>query len=69
MNLLKNRLHRLIDKMSEKELETAWEYLENLYYDNLMLKAIEKAKKNQRPGDALTREEAEQVLYFYQDNT
>lgn len=69
MTLLKNRLHRLIDKMSEKELETAWEYLENLYYDNLMLKAIEKAKKKQRPGDALTREEAEQVLYFYQDNT
>ncbi len=69
MTLFKNRLHRLIDKMSEKELETAWEYLENFHYDNLMLKAIEKAKKNQRPGDALTREEAEQVLYFYQENT
>jgi hypothetical protein len=54
--------------MSEKELETAWEYLENFHCDNLMLKAIEKAKKTQRPGDALTREEAEQILYFYYDN-
>ena len=68
MNLLRNRLHRLIDRMSEKELETAWDYLENFHCDNLMLKAIEKAKKNQRPGDALTREEAEQILYFYYDN-
>ncbi len=68
MNLIRNKLHRLIDRMSEKELETAWEYLENFHCDNLMLKAIEKAKKTQRPGDALTREEAEQILYFYYDN-
>lgn len=68
MNLLRNRLHRLIDRMPEQELEIAWEYLDNFHCDNLMLKAIEKAKKNQRPGDTLTREEAEEILYFYYEN-
>lgn len=69
MSWLKNKLHRLIDRMSEPEIKTAWEYLENFYYDNLMLEAIEKAKRSQQPGDTLTRDEAIQILHFDYEDT
>lgn len=61
---LRKKLHRLIEGISDEDLKTVWEFLTPLYEDAFMLKAIDDAHQKLRPGDALTREEALQVLYF-----
>ncbi|OLP19014.1 hypothetical protein BST81_07255 [Leptolyngbya sp. 'hensonii'] len=58
MNPLRSRVHRLVDRLSEEDLENIWMALKGLYYDSYMLKAIQDAKATLTPGDSLTREEA-----------
>lgn len=58
MNPLRSRIHRLIDRLSDEELEEIWPILEALYYDFYMLRAVHEAKQILQPGDTLTREEA-----------
>ena len=63
MNLLKNRVNRLIDHLDDRELESVWTILEKSYYDFYVLRAIEDAKEALQPGDSLTREEAIRFLH------
>lgn len=58
MNPLRSRIHRLIDRLSDEELEEIWPRLEALYYDFYMLRAVQESKQILQPGDTLTREEA-----------
>lgn len=62
MNLLKNRVNRLIDHLDDRELESVWTILEKSYYDFYVLRAIQDAKEALQPGDSLTREEAMRFL-------
>ncbi len=64
----KIKLYSLIEKMSDVELQKAWEYLQILHYDSSMLAAIENSKERQKPGDTFTKEEALQILYFAQQD-
>lgn len=58
MNPLRSRVHRLIDQLSDEEVESLWPVLEALYYDFYMIRAIEESKQTLQPGDTLTHEEA-----------
>ncbi len=58
MTTSRKKLHDLIDRLSEQELETALELMTTLYYDLFMLKAIQYAQQTLKPGDSLTTEEA-----------
>jgi hypothetical protein len=62
MKLSKERIHRLIDQLSEQDLPEIWTVLTNLYYDLYLLDAIQHAKRSLQPGDTLTREEAMRFL-------
>ncbi len=62
IGLLKIKMYSLIEKMSDVELEKAWEYLQTLHYDSFIMTAIEKSKKSHKPGDIFTKEEALQIL-------
>lgn len=66
MNLFRSRAHRLIDRLSDEELESVWLELETLFYDLYVMKAIQASKKTHNPGDTLTREEAVQLLPLIQ---
>lgn len=61
---LRKKVQRLLEGISDEDLKVAWEFLKPLYEDAFMLKAIHNAHKKLRPGDALTKEEALQLLYF-----
>ncbi|NET45224.1 MAG: hypothetical protein F6K15_26540 [Okeania sp. SIO2B3] len=69
MNFLKSKMYSLIGRMSDVDLERGWEYLQTLYYDSFMLKAIQKSKITHKPGDILTKEEAIQILYFDREDS
>ncbi len=62
MNLFRNRLHFLIDQLSDEELADMWVVLSDVYSDLYMLRAIQAAKRTLQPGDTFTREEAMQFL-------
>ena len=66
---LKIKMYSLIEKMSELELEKAWEYLQTVHYDNSMLRAIQQSKTSHKPGDIFTKEEALQILLFDQEDS
>lgn len=59
---IKSRIHRLLDSLSEEELQIIWPMLEELYYDFYLLRAIQQAKQEVKPGDSFTREEAVRFL-------
>lgn len=65
MSSIRDRLHQLIDQLPEPELEKARGTLQTLYWDSVMVKAIEESKKTLTPGDILTLEEAIQALLSY----
>jgi hypothetical protein len=65
MNLLKIRMHHLIEQLADEELYTAWNILQALHYDTYMLKAIEEFKELQQPWDMLTLDEATKQLMFF----
>ncbi len=62
MNLLRNRLHTLIDQLSDEELAEMKAPLKELYCDLYMLRAAHVSKRTLNPGDTFTREEALQFL-------
>ncbi|WP_421658017.1 hypothetical protein [Leptothermofonsia sp. ETS-13] len=62
MELFRNRLHLLIDQLSDEELADMWEVLAELCYDLYMQRAIQASKRLLNPGDTFTREEALQFL-------
>jgi hypothetical protein len=64
INPLRKKLHYLVDQISEEDLRKAWKFLQTLIYDTYMLKAIQEAKENLRPGDSLTYDEALQMVDF-----
>ncbi|BAY33955.1 hypothetical protein NIES2107_58600 [Nostoc carneum NIES-2107] len=65
MNLLRMRIHHLIEQLADEDLPSTWTAIYNLHCDCYMLKAIEQAKRSQQPWDILTQEEAiRQLMYF-----
>ncbi|MDJ0515410.1 MAG: hypothetical protein QNJ74_03815 [Trichodesmium sp. MO_231.B1] len=69
IGLLKIKMYSLIEKMSDIELEKAWEYLQTLHYDSFIMIAIQKSKTSHKPGDIFTKEEALQILAFDKEDT
>ena len=64
MNLLRIRMHHLIEQLAEEELYSVWTIIQNSHYDAYMLRAIEEFKEFQQPWDMLTLEEATKQLMF-----
>ncbi|MCX7597218.1 MAG: hypothetical protein N2235_26415 [Fischerella sp.] len=64
MNLLRIRIHHLIELLSDEELESVWNIVYALHCDFYMLKSIQEVKRSQQPWDTLTHEEAIQLLTF-----
>lgn len=62
MSLIRNRVHRLVDLMSDEELTHLWTVLEHRYCDLYILRAVQDAKQSLKPGDTFTREEALRFL-------
>ncbi|NJK39644.1 MAG: hypothetical protein HC825_02175 [Oscillatoriales cyanobacterium RM1_1_9] len=63
MTPLNARLHQLVDRLQDQDLELAWELLVTFYYDVSMLRAIQAAQAKPQPGDSFTYEETIQTLY------
>ncbi|MEA5619717.1 hypothetical protein VB711_17990 [Cronbergia sp. UHCC 0137] len=64
MNLLRIRMHHLIEQLSDEELYSVWDVAEALHFDFYMLKAMEEGKRSQQPWDILTHDEAIKLLMF-----
>ncbi|BCL37174.1 MULTISPECIES: hypothetical protein [Nostocaceae] len=64
MNLLRIRIHHLIEQLSDEELESVWHDIHALHCDFYMLDAIQQVKRSQQPWDILTQEEAIRMLMF-----
>ncbi|MBF2065437.1 MAG: hypothetical protein IGS39_13595 [Calothrix sp. C42_A2020_038] len=62
MELLRIKLHRLIEELQEEELEQAWDLIYGLHCDFEMLEAIQQVKRLQQPWDTLTHDEAVRYL-------
>ncbi|AFY31285.1 hypothetical protein [Calothrix sp. PCC 7507] len=65
MNLLRMRIHHLIEQLADEDLQSTWDIVYTLYCDFYMLKAIEQVKRSQQPWDILTHEEAVRLLMFF----
>lgn len=55
-------MHRIVDRLSDEELEELWAIAKEFYYDSYMLRAIREAQQTFKPGDAYKRDEALQLL-------
>lgn len=64
MNLLRIRMHHLIEQISDEDLQNVWELLHAFHFDSYMLKAMEEVKLSQHPWDILTHDEALRLLMF-----
>jgi hypothetical protein len=64
MNLLRIRMHHLIEQLADEDLYTVWQTVQGLYFDSYMLRAIEEVKRSQQPWDMLTHDEALKQLMF-----
>ncbi|HLO87273.1 MAG TPA: hypothetical protein VK203_20005 [Nostocaceae cyanobacterium] len=64
MNLLRIRMHHLIEQLADEDLPAVWNLVQALHSDFYMLKAIEQVKRSQHPWDILTHEEAIRLLTF-----
>lgn len=62
MENLRNKIHRLIEQLSEDELEKTFQTVHNLRCDFQMVKAIQEVKDFQQPWDFLNDEEAMKYL-------
>lgn len=65
MNLLRIRIHHLIEQLADDDLQSIWNVTVALYCDFYMLKAIESVKLKQQPWDTLTHDEAMRLLMFF----
>jgi hypothetical protein len=64
MNLLRMRIHHLIEDLADEDLQGVWELFYTLHCDLYMMKAIQEVKRSQQPWDSLTHEEALRLLMF-----
>ncbi|GAB1538575.1 hypothetical protein NUACC21_12370 [Scytonema sp. NUACC21] len=64
MNLLRIRIHHLIEQLADEDLESFWNTVHSMHCDFYMLKAIQEVKRSQQPWDTLTQEEAMRLLIF-----
>ncbi len=62
MENLRNKIHRLIEQLSENELKTTWEKVYSLHCDFEVKKAIEQNKDSHQPWDFLTYDQAIRYL-------
>ncbi|BAY84940.1 hypothetical protein NIES267_44380 [Calothrix parasitica NIES-267] len=62
MENLRDKIHRLIEQLSEDELEKTWETVHTLRCDFQMIKAMQEVKDSQQPWDFLNDEEAIKYL-------
>ncbi len=62
MENLRKKIHRLIEQLSEDELEKTWETVHTLSCDFQMIKAMQEVKDSQQPWDFLNDEEAMKYL-------
>ena len=69
ISFIKIKMYSLIEKMSDVEVEKAWEYLQILHSDSFIMTAIQKSKRSHRPGDIFTKEEALQILLFEKEDS
>ncbi|BAZ14059.1 hypothetical protein NIES4071_58990 [Calothrix sp. NIES-4071] len=58
MSVLRPQLHKLIEQMTDDELQVVWSVVYALHCDYKVLKAIQSVKQLQQPWDTLTHEEA-----------
>ncbi|WP_414529981.1 hypothetical protein [Nodularia chucula] len=65
MNLLRIRIHHLIEQLGDEELESVWDAIHALHCDSYMWKSIQEANQLQQPWDILTHEEAKRMLVFF----
>ncbi|WP_341524869.1 hypothetical protein WKK05_19825 [Nostoc sp. UHCC 0302] len=65
MNLLRLRMHHLIEQLADEDLQSIWDILEALHCDFYMLRAIQQVKQSQQPWDVLTYDEAVRLLMFF----
>ncbi|MBD2293744.1 hypothetical protein H6G06_09630 [Anabaena sphaerica FACHB-251] len=64
MNLMRIRMHHLIEQIPDEDLQSVWEVVQALHFDCYMLKAMGKVKRSQHPWDILTHDEAIRLLMF-----
>ncbi len=64
MNLLRIRIHLLIEQLTDDELEKVWSVVYALHCDCYVMKSIQEGKRLQQPWDTLTHEDALQLLIF-----
>lgn len=64
MNLLRMRIHLLIENLADEDLESFWRVVYALHCDLYMMKAIQEVKRSHQPWDTLTHEEAVRLLTF-----
>jgi hypothetical protein len=62
MQALRDRAHNLINALTDDELDVMWGLMQTQFYDLYMLKAVQSAKENFKPGDVFSREEALALL-------
>ncbi|ADI64628.1 hypothetical protein [Trichormus azollae] len=60
MNLLRIRIHHLIEQIADEDLQSFWEIVQALHFDSYM----EQVKRSQHPWDILTHNEAVRLLMF-----
>ncbi len=65
MNLMRIRMHHLIEQLADEDLYNVWNIIQGLHYDFYMLRSIEELKELQQPWDMLTLEEATKQLMFF----
>ncbi len=58
MQSVRDRAHHLINLMIDEDLDVLWASMQTQFYDLHLLRAVQVAKENFKPGDILTREEA-----------
>jgi hypothetical protein len=64
MNLLRIRMHHLIEHLADEDLQGVWNVILALHFDRYMVRAIEQVKRSQQPWDILTHDEALRLLMF-----
>ncbi len=64
MNLLRIRLHHLIEQLADEDLYVVWCAVQALHFDFYMLRAIAEVQGTQQPWDMLTHDEALKQLMF-----
>jgi len=65
MNLLRIRIHHLIEQLDDAELQGAWDAIHALHCDSYMSQAIQEVKRSQQPWDILTHKEAMRMLVYF----